>query len=80
MVLNQRVLHEVLKAKEWISIIKDKVFLGGALGVDFFRNPAKTLTRIRNPLQILSRMRLARLWFESRENFRTITKILCRFE
>jgi hypothetical protein len=50
MVLNQRVLHEVLKAKEWISIIKDKVFLGGALGDDFFRNPAKTLMRISNPL------------------------------
>jgi hypothetical protein len=69
MVLNQRVLHEVLKAKVWISIIKDKVFFGGALGVNFFRNPAKTLMRIGNPLQILSRMWLAQLWFEDQENF-----------
>ena len=69
MVLNQRVLHEVLKAKEWISIIKDKVFLGRALGVNFFRNPAKTLMRIGNPLQILSRMQFAWLWFEGWENF-----------
>ena len=80
MVFNYRVLHEVLKAKERIAIIKDEVFLGGALGVDFFRNPAKALTRIGNPLQILSRMGLARLWFEGWENFRAITKILCCFE
>jgi hypothetical protein len=50
MVLDQRALHEVLKAKEWIAEIKDKIILGGALGINSSRNPAKSLIRVGNPL------------------------------
>ena len=49
MVLDQGALHEVLKAKEWISEIKDRFVLGRALGVNSFRNPAKALIRVSNP-------------------------------
>jgi hypothetical protein len=74
-VLHKRALHEVLKAKERVSVIKNNVVLDRALRINSFRNPAKTLMRIRNPLQILSGMRDTRLWFESWEYFGTMTEI-----
>jgi hypothetical protein len=80
MVLDKRVLHKVLKAKERISVIKDNIVLGRAFRFDFFRNPAKTLIRIGNPLQILSRMRHTWLWFEIWEYFRTITEVFGSLE
>jgi len=80
MVVDQRALHEVLKTKEWISVIKNKIVLGRALWVNLFRNPMKAMTRIGNQLQILTGVGRAQLRFESREHFRTITEIFGSFE
>jgi hypothetical protein len=79
-VLNKWALHEILKAKERISVIEDGITLGRTFRNNLFRYPAETFLRIGNPLQILSRMRLTWVRRKSGQYFGTIPECFGGFE
>ena len=73
-------MHEILETKQWISIIKDNVVLGRIFRINLFRYPAEALLRIRNPLEVLSRVGFMWVRLESWEYFSAISKVFGSFE
>jgi hypothetical protein len=73
-------VHEILETKEWVSIIEDNISLGRTFGSNFFRYPAEPSSGIRNPLQVLSGMRLRYARRKSWQYFCSVEEVLGSFE
>ena len=73
-------MHEILETKQWISIIEDNVVLGRTFRINLSRYPAEALLRIRDPLQVLSRVEFTRVRLESWQYFSAIAKVFGSFE
>jgi len=73
-------MHEILETKQWVSIMENNIFLRRAFWINLFRYPPEALSRIRNPLQILSRVGFMGMRLESWQYFGTIAKVFGGFE
>lgn len=73
-------MHEILKTKEWVSIVEDDIILGRTFRCNFFGYPVEPLLEIRNPLQVLSRERLRYVRLESWQYFCMVEKVFSSFE